>query len=38
MKKQHLKYSLKEVLIIIFFWLFAIAMVYVLYLKIKLFY
>jgi hypothetical protein len=38
MKKQHLKYNLKEILIIVFFWLFAIAMLYVVYLKFKFFY
>lgn len=38
MKKQRLKYSLKEILIIAFFWLFAIAMLYLVYLKIKLLY
>jgi hypothetical protein len=36
MKKQHLKSTLKEVLVIVFFWLLAISLVYIVYLKIKL--
>lgn len=38
MKKQHLKYKSKDILIIVFFWLVAISVVYLVYLKIKLFY
>jgi hypothetical protein len=36
MKKQLLKYTFKEILIIIFFWLVAIFLLYIVWLKIKL--
>jgi hypothetical protein len=36
MKKQPLKYTLKEIITIVFFWLLALSMVYIVYLKIKL--
>ena len=36
MEKQQLKYTSKEILIIIFFWLIAISLLYIVYLKIKL--
>jgi hypothetical protein len=38
MEKPHLKYTFKEILIIAFSWLLAIAVVYIVYLKITLFY
>jgi hypothetical protein len=38
MKKQNLKYTSKEIVIIVFFWLLAVSAVYLVYLKIKLLY
>lgn len=35
-KKQQTKYTIKDIVIIAFFWLVAIALVYLVYLKIKL--
>jgi len=34
--KQELKYSLKEIIAIVLVWLFALAMIYIVYLKIKI--
>jgi hypothetical protein len=36
MKKQQLKYKLKEIVTIAFVWLFTIAILYIVYLKIKM--
>lgn len=36
MKRSHVKYSLRDALIIVFFWLLVAAMVYMVYLKIKI--
>jgi len=38
MKKHHLKYTFKDVLMIAVSWLFALAMLYIIYIKIKIFY
>jgi len=38
MKKQQLKYTFKDVLTIACLWLFALAMLYIIYIKIKTFY
>jgi len=38
MKKQDLKYNSKEIIAMALIWLFALSMLYVVYLKIKLFY
>jgi len=35
-KKQPLKYTIKEILMIAFIWLLAISLVYIVYLKIRL--
>ncbi len=35
-KKQQSKYTFKEIVTIVFAWLFALAMIYIVYLKIKL--
>ncbi|MBB3056489.1 flagellar biosynthesis/type III secretory pathway M-ring protein FliF/YscJ [Mucilaginibacter gotjawali] len=37
MKKQQLKYSFKDVLTIAISWLFALAVLYIIYIKIKTF-
>jgi len=36
MRKQHLKYTAKDIITIVFFWLLVISMLYIAYLKIKL--
>jgi hypothetical protein len=36
MKKQEVKYNRKEIVAIAFVWLFAIAMVYIVYLKLRM--
>jgi len=38
MKKEHIKHSPKDILVVIFFWLLAAALVYMAYLKVKYFY
>jgi len=38
MKKQKLKYNLKDILAIVISWLFALSLLYLVYLKIKTFY
>jgi len=38
MDKPREKYTSKEIVTIVFAWLFALSMVYIVYLKIKLFY
>ncbi len=35
-KKQPLKYTIKEIILIAFIWLLAISLVYIVYLKIRL--
>lgn len=36
MKEQGLKYTLKEILVIVLAWLFALAIIYLVYLKVKI--
>jgi hypothetical protein len=36
MDKQHMKYTLKDILAIVFFWLLAISALYLVYVKIKI--
>lgn len=38
MKKQEAKHQFREIAIIVALWLFAIAMIYLVYLKIRMFY
>ncbi len=35
MDKQHVKYTLKEILTIVFFWLLALSALYIIYIKLK---